>query len=100
MKPHDGHRERTVWRALGAAQVQGSAGMLTGQSQRACLRREVPIDHEAHGQRGSGRGRRAGAPMSAQESRRLSFGGMRTQSPKRTERHTLVSTLRPSAERT
>ena len=85
MKPHDGNRERTVWRALGAAQVQGSAGMLTGQSQRACLRREVPIDHEAHGQRG----RRAGAPISA-----------RTQSPKRTERRTLVSTLRPSAERT
>ena len=29
-------------------------GMLTGQSKRACLRRQVPIDHEAHGQRGRG----------------------------------------------
>ena len=28
--------------------------MLTGRSKRACLRREVPIDHEAHGQRSDG----------------------------------------------
>ena len=29
--------------------------MLTCQSKRACLCREVPTDHEAHGQRGGGR---------------------------------------------
>ena len=79
---------------------KGGAKGTVALLKRACLRREVPIDHEAHGQRGSGRSRRAGAPISAQESRPLSFGGMRTQRPKRTARRTLVSTLRPSAERT
>ena len=49
-------------------QVQGSTpGVLTGQSKRACLRREVSTDHETHGQRSGGCGRRAGALISARE---------------------------------
>ena len=44
--------------------------MLTSQSKRACLRREVPTDHEAH-RRSSGGCRRAGVSISA---RRASVG--------------------------
>ena len=40
--------------------------MQTGQSIRACLRRGVPADHEAHSRSGD----------SCEESQRLSFGGL------------------------
>ena len=46
--------------------------MLTGESKRACLCREVPTDHEAHS-RSSGGCRRAGVLISA---RKASVGGV------------------------
>ena len=60
-------------RSRTAPQRQAPPHMLTGQSIRACLRREVPADHEAHSQ---------------------SFGGAAARRPKRNEhadhdRHTL-----------
>ena len=69
--------------------------MLTGRSMQACLCREVPTDHEAHGQRSNGcRRARAQLQSSAQESRRLSFGGMYTRRPKQNSRNTVVFVLR------
>ena len=42
--------------------------VLTSQSKRACLCREVPTDHEAHGHRGGGRSiGGAGVPSSARK---------------------------------
>ena len=74
--------------------------MLTNPMQ-ACLSREVPTDHEAHGPRSNGC-RRARAQLqssaaqlqsSAQESRQLSIGGMYTRRPKQNSRNTSCSCL-------
>ena len=77
---HDGNRERNVRRALGLVSTSAKAppNMLTGQSLQVCLRREVPTDHEAHGQRSSGRCRGA---RSAELCSR-SFGGSAPRRPK------------------
>ena len=53
-------------------QQQAPPDMQTGQSIRACLRRGVPADHEAHSRSGD----------SCEESQRLSFGGSRPRRPK------------------
>ena len=53
-------------------QQQAPPDMQTGQSIRACLRREVPADHEAHSRSGD----------SCEESQRLSFGGSAPRRPK------------------
>ena len=57
---------RRVRRALGVLTTSAKAppDMLTGQSKRACLCREVSNDHETHGRR-SGGCRRAGVLISA-----------------------------------
>ena len=90
-KPHDGthqgNRERTVRREH---LMRRSPDMLTGGSMQACLCREAPPDHEAHGQRSGCRRARA----QLQESRRLSFGGLYTLRPKQNSRNTLVFVLR------
>ena len=57
--------------------------MLTGRSVQACLSRDVPTDHEAHGQR-SGGCRWAGASISAQGA--LAGSGPRGQSRTREAR--------------
>ena len=53
-------------------QKQAPPDMQTGQSIRACLRRGVPADHEAHSRSGD----------SCEESQRLSFGGSAPRRPK------------------
>ena len=53
-------------------QKQAPPDMQTGQSIRACLRRGVPADHEAHSRSGD----------SCEESQRLSFGGTAARRPK------------------
>ena len=57
---HEASREwtaRSAW--CGRHMRQAPPDMLTGRSVQACLSREVPTDHEAHGQRCSGCGNRA-----------------------------------------
>ena len=60
--------------------------MQTGQSTRACLCREVPTDHEAHGQRGGGHSR---AELCSK-----SFGGRRPRKSKQNTRSMVASALR------
>ena len=59
--------------------------MLTGRSKRACLCREVPTDHEAHGQ----------TQRWLQNSK--SFGGTFARRPKQHTRSTIEATLKPFA---
>ena len=65
-------------------QQQAPPDMQTGQSIRACLRRGVPADHEAHSRSGD----------NCEESQRLSFGGSRPRRPKRGNQTTIASALR------
>ena len=72
-------------------QQQAPPDMQTGQSIRACLRRGVPADHEAHSRSGD----------SCEESQRLSFGGSAPRRPKQGKARTWQrTTIAPHAEQT
>ena len=56
-RPHDGAHEETADREASTCadhKCKAPPDMLTSQPVQACLR-EVPTDHEAHGQRSDGR---------------------------------------------
>ena len=74
-------------------QLQAPPDMQSGQSIRACLRRGVPADHEAHSR----------SCDSCEESQRLSFGGTAAQRPKQVkarpwQRPTIAPTRRGSEQ--
>ena len=85
----------------GRQQEQAPPDMLTGQSIRACLRREVPTDHEPHSETQRRQLRRV-APTELRrectpeaEAEQATHGRIRT--PKRNSRNTIAVMLKPFA---